>query len=299
MKKYVLILLLLINIVFLSSCSLFVNKYVEKEDGVDITILADYMPHMLSDQYPSIHFDMKNVRITPNSTNALVEFVRNDPYAFSDAFADHLAQFRPDQIIETRIAPREEKKGAKFGTDFLPIDNGNESLEKIIIVTLDDGTRYSYMFRTFVSGGKVYYAYGYTDNIKIGLEMPLMVVDVDGVRKLILLPLPYDTKYNVSSNTDLDHLLKQDIFLNDTNADYYVFSYPLYLRKNYLQDEDIINETKKWYETHCNLHEENGVYVIEYLGVELTIDFNQKKVNKDTGNEEIAFKIDYKSRIKK
>ncbi len=294
MKKIWAIITIFILSFFLNSCGLLKNKYVEKPNGVDITILEEYKEHMLVlNTIPVIHFDYPNVRISTDSTNALVTFVQNDPYQFSDAFASHLATYRDDQIIETRVVEREEKKGAKFGNDYLPIDNGNKSLEKIIIATLDDGTRVSYSFRTFTSNGKVYYAYTYIENIKIGLEMPLMCVQDDNTRKLVLLPLPYDTKYIVGSNTDLDKLLKKDEYLSGTSEDYYTFSYPLYLREKSMDKEVLINELMNWYQTHCHLEEVDGNYFIEYLGVKFQIYFNLEKMNNDTEMLEPAFKLQY------
>lgn len=294
MKKIWAIITIFILSFFLNSCGLLKNKYVEKPNGVDITILEEYKEHMLVlDTAPVIHFDYPNVHISTDSTNALVTFVQNDPYQFSDAFASHLATYRDDQIIETRVVEREEKKGAKFGNDYLPIDNGDKSLEKIIIATLDDGTRVSYSFRTFTSNGKVYYAYTYIENIKIGLEMPLMCVQDGNTRKLVLLPLPYDTKYIVGSNTDLDKLLKKDEYLSGTSEDYYTFSYPLYLREKSMDKEVLINELMNWYQTHCHLEEVDGNYFIEYLGVKFQIYFNLEKMNNDTEMLEPAFKLQY------
>ncbi len=294
MKKSILMIVIFISLFSLTSCNLLKNKYIVKENGVDITILEEYKEHMLVlEKMPVIHFDYPNVRIATNSTNALVTFVQNDPYQFSDAFSKHLAMYDAEQIIETRVEERTEKGGAKFGKDYLPIDGGDKSLEKIIIATLDDGTRVSYTFRTFTSGGKVYYAYTYVENIKISLELPLMAVDNNGKRKLVLLPLPYDTKYIVGSNIELDSLLKKDIYLDNTTEQYYHFNYPTYLKTKSLEKDYLISETTKWYEKHCNLHQENGQNVIEYLGVKFSIDFNQTKLNSATKIEEPAFQIKY------
>ncbi len=295
MKKIVSILSIFTLTLVMSSCSLLKNKYVTMTNGVDITIPNEYKEHMLLPNHiPSIHFDLENVRISTDSTNSLVRFVQNDPYVLSDAMANHLSRYSNDQIIETRRVEREEKKGAKLGSDYLPIDEGTQSLEKIIIATQDDGTRVSYSFRTFQSNGKIYYAYSYTENMSIALEMPLMVVKEENMKKLVLLPIPYNTKYIVGGyNIELDSLLKKDQYLDTTKENYYIFNYPTYLKAINTDSSYLINEVKNWYIKHCNGHFEENQFIIEYLGVKFWIDFDQEKFNNDTEKIEPAFQIKY------
>ena len=88
MKKILSILSIFTLTLVMSSCSLLKNKYVTMTNGVDITIPNEYKEHMLLPNHiPSIHFDLENVRISTDSTNALVKFVQNDPYVLSDAMA--------------------------------------------------------------------------------------------------------------------------------------------------------------------------------------------------------------------
>lgn len=293
MKKIITILLLIITMISICGCS---NNYITMGDGVDITILEELKEHMLNpSNVPSLHFDYDGVRVSDYSNNSRVIFVQNDQYALSDAFARHLAQFSSDQIVETKSTVRSEDDGkATFAGDKLKLDEGTKSLEKIIIVTMSDGTRYSYLYRTFTSGGKVYYAYTYVENMSISLEMPLMVLKDGGKNKLVLLPLPYNTKYLVGgANTELDSLIKRDTFLNTNDSTNYTFSYPSYLQNQNTDKDFLVSETKAWYEKHCNGRVENDLFVIEYLGVKFSIDFNQTKVNKDTEKEEPAFKINF------
>lgn len=293
MKKIITSLLLMLTLFVATGCQ---NNYITMGEGVDITLTEELKAHMLNPtNLPNLHFDYDGVRISDYSNNARVIFVQNDQYALSDAFAKHLAQFTSDQIVETKSTIREEdKKGANFAGDKLPLDEGTDSLEKIIIVTTSDGTRYSYLYRTFISGGKVYYAYTYVENMSITLEMPLMVVKSEGKNKLVLLPLPYNTKYLVGgANTELESLVEKDTFLNTNDKDTYIFSYPSYLQDQNKDKDFLVTSVKAWYEKHCSGHIENDLFVIEYLGVKFSIDFNQEKVNKDTEVTEPAFKINF------
>ena len=166
---------------------------------------------------------MKNVNVSTSSTKASVVFVNNDFYQLSDAWAAHLAEYKADQIIVISASEQTNDKGdAKFGGDYLDLDAYDEngepqkySIEYRIACWDNTGTRYSYQYRSFVSGGKRYYVYCYTTSLTITMEQSLIVVQVDGKNKLLLAPLPYDTKYEVSGNLNIDSLLKKDEYANE------------------------------------------------------------------------------------
>lgn len=297
MKKVITLILFIFLLFITTSCGRLKNNYIVKENGVDITVLNTYKEHMLlPNNIPSLHFDYNGVRISDYSTDSKVIFVQNDQYALSEAFSKHLSQY--DYLIETRSVEREEdRKGAKFGKDKLPLDEGTKSLEKIVIATMSDGTRISYLYRTFISGGKTYYAYSYVENMSISMELPFMVVMDNNSPKLVLLPLAYDTKYSVGTNIELDTILnkKVDKYLNTTEEDFYMFTYPTYLKNEYQNQDSAISEESflktellNWYEKYCNLEKVNeNLYNIEYLGVKFSLSFGHKK------DGEAAYKIDY------
>ena len=210
MKKIVIFIFSLFLLFITTSCGRLKNNYIVKENGVDITIPSQYLEYFLNkENIPSLHFDYNGVRISDYSSDNKVIFVQNDQYALSDAFSKHISQY--EYLVETKSTEREEdKKGAKIGKDKLPLDEGTKSLEKIVIATLNDGTRVSYLYRTFTSNGKTYYAYSYVENMSISMELPFMVVKDNNTAKLVLLPLPYDTKYSVGTNIELD-TLKQKV----------------------------------------------------------------------------------------
>lgn len=292
-KKILLILIVIISSYITTGCA---NKYITMSNGVDITVSETYLEYMLDkDNLPKIHFDYNGVNVSTYSTNSQVIFVQNDQYALSDAFAAHLNQYREDQKLVTRSVEQEnDSPKAKIGTDMLYLDEGTKSLEEIMIVTLDDGTRVSYSYRTFVSGGKRYYTYKYVENMMISLEMPFMVVEKDNENKLVLLALPHDTRYIVGNNIEIESLIDKDTYV-DTKAeeDYYVFNYPAYFTSRTLEKDELINLTKEWYISHCNAKEIDGNFQFEYLGVTFMIDFDYEKVNKVSNSLEPAFKIIY------
>ncbi len=297
MKKIIVLLVTIFLLFITTSCNRLKNNYIEKPDGVDITVLASHKAHMLvPDKAPLLHFDYNDVKVSTYTNESKVIFVQNDQYELSDAFSKHISQY--DSLIETRSVEREEdRKGAKLGKDKLPLDEGTSSLEKIVVATLNDGTRISYLYRTFISGGKTYYAYTYVENMSISMELPFMVVNHNNERKLVLLPLSYDTQYQVGTNIELEKLLdkKSDKYLNTTQESFYVFNYPNYLKNNYKNIDEAIgeesylkNQLLNWYEKYCDLEKiEEDLYYIEYLGVKFSLQTGLSK------NKEFAYKIDY------
>lgn len=297
MKKIIVLILSIFLLFITTSCNKLKNNYIVKENGVDITVPASHKAYMLvPDKCPILHFDYNGVRVSTYTTESKVIFVQNDQYALSDAYSNHINMF--DYLVDTKSTEREEdKKGAKIGKDKLPLDDGTKSLEKISIATMDDGTRVSYLYRTFQSGGKIYYAYSYVENMSISMELPFMVVKDNNNPKLVLLPLSYDTKYSVGTNIELSTLIedKLDKYINTTEEDFYIFTYPTYLKNKYKEQDTALSEESflksellNWYEKYCNLTKENdNLYYIEYLGVKFSLTFGFKKDN------ESAYKIDY------
>lgn len=301
MKKKVTLRCLLLGVLLLCvlltgcNCSL-KNDYKVMPEGVDITVKEELVAYMLrKDTLPIIHFDYNNVRISKNlSDNSIVYFVQNDQLALSDAFAKHLSLYSSSQLIDARVVERNEKGNAILGKERYPIDEGTKSLEKITIATRNDGTRVSYSYRTFTSGGKVYYAYTYIENMSIALEMPLMTVIEKNERKLVLLPLPYDTKYIVGGrNLDVEKLITKDEYLNTTEENFYIFNYSSYLQSITTNEEELVNLVKDWYIQYCNGHMEDDMFIVEYLGIKFNIHFDMKKLNNSTQQVEPAYKIEY------
>ena len=125
------------------------------------------------------------------------------------------------------------------------------------------------------------------------LEQPFMVIKRDGQNKIVLLPLPYDTKYTVSgTNTKSETILKKDTYVDTlTDSDCYTFCYPSYWYNQTTNEEELIKLAKEWYKEHCFGEETSDGFVITYLGVKFKIEFNLTKVNKTSLATEPAFKI--------
>lgn len=291
-------LLLILTFLFslLTSCKIR-NKYITYPDGYDIKVAEELEPHLLSPTTePVLHFDMKNVNVSTTSTNYQLILVSNDFELVSDAFGKHLSTYAKNYIILEDSPQTNEDKEAKFGSTTKKLDDVDEfgnkqeySREIRMVAWNDDGTRYSYQFRTFVSNKKRYYAFCYSTQLTIALEQSMMVVKIDGKNKLVMTPLPYDTKYEVSgSNLKIDALIDKDTYLDEK---FNTYLYPNSL-SNLTKEEKII-QIKEWYQNYCNGHELDDQFIIEYLGVRFIVDFNATKEDGMTGEKIEAFSLRY------
>ncbi len=294
-NRLLLVALLLVVLLSLVSCGN--NDATTYENGIDITVSKGLKSSFINpEQLPVLHFDYNNVKAVEESDGAAYFFVKNDQYELSDKFAAHLSQYSTDQIIVISSSLQTYDKGsAKFGSDKLKLDdvleNGEKqeySTEYQIVAVTSNGTRYSYQYRTFLSGGKRYYIYRYVSNMGISLEQSLMVVKDGSDNKLLLLPLPFDTKYEVSGNAlNKKSLLEKDTYLDEK---YYKFAYPSYLDGK--EESEKISLIKEWYQKYCNGKTDSyGRYVINYLESNFLVEFEIK----DAGNtrDKEGFKLTY------
>lgn len=272
--KYFLILIICM-LASLTSCSCS-NEYEEMENGVTIRVSDNMQKHMLNTSLPTLHFDYNGVRIKEESSGAACFFVQNDQYKLSDKFAEHLKQYNKDQIFIISEEEQEYDDGkANFGKDKLDLDDFDEfgnkqkySKEYQIVAVNNDGTRYSYQFRTFVSGGKRYFIFRYSSNMGISMEQSVQVIN-QNPNKLVLVALPFDTKYEVSlSSLEEEKLIDKDTY---TDERYSKYAYPDYL-SNY-DDQTKQQMIKDWYKLYCNGRDEGNDFVFDYYGVKFKVIF--------------------------
>lgn len=295
--RIICVVLALIIVCFGSSCTSCINKYEEMPNGVTLNVSSEIKEYLIQKDLPSLHFDYNGVRVMMESQGSACFFVSNNQYELSDKFAEHLSQYSKDQItVVSSLAQSYDHEEAIFDGKKLPLDDVDEfgnpqefSNEYQLVITNIDGTRYSYQFRTFYSGGKRYYIYRYSSNMGISMEQPLMVLPgSDGKNKLALIALPYETKYEVGpTNIKLEALIEKDTYIDEK---YYKFAYPNSIKD--LADSDRREKVKEWYKTYCNGYEDaNGVFSFSYYGAIFQVEFGIT----DAGNErnKDGFKLVY------
>ncbi len=300
MKRIIIILLLIFSISTLSSCKgcKIKNDSRNYPNGFDVTVSEELLEYFIyKDDVPKLHFDMENVNVTVNSKSNHYILVNNDFYLASEAWGKHLSRYNKDEIIVISEVNQEDDKGeAKFGSEFLKLDPFDEegnvqkySKEKRIVAWDKDGTRYSYKYRTFVSNQKRYYIYCYSESLTLAIEQPLIVIKQNGNNKLLLVPLPFDTKYEVSgANLTVDALINKDTYLGDR---YRKYIYPDSLKDYSLAEK--IEKVKEWYSIYCNGLVEDDKFVITYAGAKFEINFNTTKRDASSDKIHDAFELIY------
>ncbi len=295
--RFISLLLVLVLLIFSTSCTSCFNQYEEMPNGVTLNVSSIIKDHLVQTTTPTLHFDYDGVRVMMESNGSACFFVSNDQYVLSDKFGEHLSKYSKDQIKVVSVIDQEyDKEKAIFDGKKLTLDSvdefGNEqkySKEYQLVITNVDGTRYSYQFRTFVSEQKRYYIFRYSSNMGISMEQPLMVIkSSEGKNKLALLALPYETKYEVGPyNIKLEALLDKETY---TDEKYYKFAYPDSVKD--LADSQRREKIMLWYETYCNGHlNENNEFIFEYYGATFKVEFGFT----DCGNErnKEGFKLTY------
>lgn len=270
-KIFVLLLTLLLSLT-LTGC----DDTIAYNGGVDVTIPDEIVEKLVyTGSIPVFHFSYDGeVNVADFSTKCKYLFAKNDFYKFSEAFKENFEPYA-GSTINTKVTDQKYDEGkAKFGKEYLVLDEPQTYSKEIMSVIWDStGARFSFYYRTFVSGGKRYYTTPYTTNVTITMEVPLYVDRVNDENKLYLLNLPYDTKYEVSGNLDLDSLLEKDEYANEF---YYKFEYPAYLTSN--KQEGV----KDWYERYCEGYTEEDRFYFTYLGNKFEVLFDVE-VKETTG----------------
>ena len=291
------LLLIFVLLLSTSSCTSCINQYVEMPEGVTLNVSNTIKEHLIQENLPSLHFDYNGVKVMMTSNGSACFFVSNDQYILSDKFGEHLSKYSKNQICVVSCIDQEYDKGkAMFDGKKFTLDTTDEfgnpkeySKEYQLVITDLDGTRYSYQFRTFVSNSKRYYIFRYSSNMGISMEQPIMVIKGENNKnKLVLVALPYETKYEVGPNTiKLEALLEKDTYIDEK---YYKYAYPNSIKD--LADNQRREKVMAWYETYCNGHyNENNEFVFDYYGANFKVEFGFT----DCGNErnKEGFKISY------
>lgn len=264
MKKIYTIVLFILTIITLSSCG---KTYAYKNE-IKMTLTSEWIEtitHKGAVPYRLFNFD-GTLNVYETSTSMGYVFTKNDNYFLSSALEKHLKEVVKDNYIIVEAKEQGyDKDYAVFGKEKKPIDEGTKSMEYSIVTWDNDGTRYSYLYRKFTSGGVDYYIYCYHTGITMSIDIPLLVQKVDEKQQIFMISLPYDTRYTLNVNTKIKSLKNKAEYLEDK---YHHFNYP-----DYLTEENRVSGVKNWYINYCHGEEVNGLFTFIYLGIKYKVEF--------------------------
>ena len=266
MKKLISIICMFVLAFTLVGCK---DKTIKMENGVLMTLNEELKANItMNTSAPQLMFNYEGTYNVYETSSLLgYIFTKNDNFKLSKDFENHLKQFKDSYCVVSEIVQEYDEPNAVFGEQRVPLDSNTKSVEYTIVVWDTDGTRYSYMFRSFISGGVRYFAYTYSTGITMSIEVPLIVQNVDGKQQIFMVALPYNTSYKLGANTKINKLLNREEYLEES---YHTFDYPSAIQ-NELDKPKCIQE---WYTKHCNGRFEGTQFVFDYLGIKYNVNFS-------------------------
>lgn len=229
MKKiYILVLIMLLF--SLSGC--FKNKVLPNENEIILRLESKYtalMPYDESD-IPNFKFEFEGTFNTIQyvSKTYYAVFATNDDFLLSKEIEKVLKanEGRVEYVIQaqdteptTRINSMNDE--GKQVANHYPVDN-LDIFDETAFIDLENGLKLSIDYRRFVSDGITYYVWRYTQNLAMYLYYPLMVIEENDKKELLILTLPNQIKFQVGTTLSLDKVLENDDYLH---VDKYTFNY--------------------------------------------------------------------------
>lgn len=269
MKK--LLIVILFMVVMLSGC--FKNEYIEHEGSLTLTIREEYAKEMHYENIPSYTFVFEGIIKTNNNVPQpyYTIFQGNDDFHLSEQINNLFIKYKDkmeimvveeDESDKERLNRRDSEGNAI--PEYLDTDDGKVYLE-VAFIELENGMKLSLDYRHFISGGVDYYVWRYQSNISMTLYYPLMVVEEQGQKEIVLLTLPNRIKYQVGPQLKIVNIMKDPDYLEDGK-------YTL----GYLEDIET-PAAKKQHVIDYYIEDMGGVYIgehihFEYLGVKFSVE---------------------------
>jgi len=275
MKKLIIILLFTI-VILLSGCA---NKVVPNDGKITLYLDEEFTQYMKYDEVPSFTLTFEGNINTIEHVGAThyTIFASNDDFKLSEILAELLEKYE-DRIYIDLIEVSEDQDVARINSRdengevtrlSYPVDDGKVYYEDAYI-KLENGLQLGIDYRRFVNEGKDYYVWREKNNISMILAYPMMVIEIDGEKELILTTLPigvHRTKYGVGPNLRAENLINDDSYLEDAM---YTFLY--------MENLETIEEKQQYVidyyvDYHDGYVEDNKIY-FEYLNIKFLIILN-------------------------
>ncbi|MFA5542991.1 MAG: hypothetical protein WC008_03465 [Bacilli bacterium] len=229
MKK-INIIILIILLFSLSGC--FKNKVTPNEGEIVLRLEEKYtalMPYEKSD-IPIFRFEFDGVfnTIMYVSKTFYSVFATNDDFLLSAEIERILNENEgrveyvvSAQDVQTTTRINSMNSEGKQVANHYPVDN-SDVFDETAFIDLENGLKLSIDYRRFSSDGKTYYVWRYSQNLAMYLYYPLMVIEENGQKELLILTLPNQVKFQVGTTLSLDKILDNDDYLD---VDKYTFNY--------------------------------------------------------------------------
>lgn len=295
-KNKLLLSLLLFVLIVLSGCGCnFFKTEVYECEGEKLLHIKDefydYMPYEEEDvpNY-TFKFDGKlNFTVNTTGPNEIV-FSNNDDFKVSSIIEEFLKYYQENGIIsfrEINITKKYETHLNKKTVD----DSGKVTNERVYFkvtdgdlhnmiayITLPNGLQLTVNYCMFEGTNegvtKTYYTWQYTESIRMSLYYPLMVAEIDGVRKLLIVALPNGVINKIEPRYDPKGLVTKDTYLEESFYTYPYRDYDESTSSSDYSNTQSVNEIKDYYVTNFNGYfDSDGYLYYNYLGYNFKVIF--------------------------
>lgn len=290
MKKMILLLLIPL-LVTGCKCSFLEQEVITHEGKLELTIPEEYYEYLdyNREDIPSFvwHFEGTLNTAKTNLKANEVMFHSNDDIKLSKLIKELLDSYRENNRL-TVLTVKEEKEhetflnsqvNGKWEKVFFRPEN-QVMYNEVAYISLENGLKLSLDYRRFEAKDEndviqTYYAWQYTQGIRMILHYPFQVIKKGEVKKLVLLSLYDQTRYTIGTHNSLKAILKDDKYLNDEG--FRKFFYPEYDEKKGMTEEELamnIQIVKDYYVNGLN-GQDGSNFTFEYLGKKFEIEFTE------------------------
>ncbi len=292
-SKILLLVLFSLSLFLLSSCKMFETETYECNDEIELHIkdeFYEYMPYAKEDVPTYTYQFGGKLNFTVNTTgpNEIV-FSNNDDFIVSEKIREFLSYFDQNGIISYREVSVTKKYETHLNKKTID-DNGKIKNERVYFkvtdgdlhnmiayITLPNGLQLTINYCTFEGENegikRIYYAWEYTQSIRMSLYYPLMVVDLNGARRILIVALPNGVINKVEPRYDPKGLTSKDVYLEDS---FYTYPYSDYNEdepKGY-DNSNSVALIRDYYIDNFNGHlDSEGHLYYTYLGYDFMVTF--------------------------
>jgi len=268
MKKLLTIIIIMFCIT-LNACKFETTKH---ENEITFYVEEDYKEHFLNEILPIFNFEFEGELNTSLDYPNFKSFSRNDDFYLSDILIGLFSKYESNMatILTSITHSYSTKMNKNIEGELKSVDlivEEGRIYNQTSYISLENGLKLSIEYRYFKSEGKSYYAWQYRTPINIMLHYPFIVVEINQIRKFVLITLPLGVTYTIgvsSRGASISTLLRDKKYIEEKT---YFYSFP-YLNDGIhdnLSREDRIELIKEYY-TDYGYYENEGKGYFSYLG---------------------------------
>lgn len=285
-------LILLVLLLSGCSCNFFKTEVYECEGEKLLHIkddFYDYMPYQKEEVPDYTFYFPGKLNFTVNTTgpNEIV-FSNNDDFVVSEIIEDFLKYYEENGIISYREISTMSKYETHLNKKVID-SNGNIKNERVYFkvtegqlhnmiayITLDNGLQLTLNYCMFegTSEGKTdtYYTWEYTESIRMSLYYPLMVTEINGERKIVIVALPNQVINKIEPRYDPSGLVSKDAYLNES---FYTYPYSDYDEDNPkgYDNSKSVKSIKDYYINNLGGSIVDDDVIYSYLGYDFKVTF--------------------------